>query len=59
MNKYQTMKEKIRQVAINWQNDIIEKEDISQEQLNVAYDYFETMGQRYGLLTEFRENGII
>lgn len=32
---------------------------ISYGELSIFQDYFETQGKKYGLLTEFKENGII
>ena len=57
MSKYQNRKEKIRKEAINWQANFPEQNyswlDLAQWQ-----DYFTKQDKRYGLLTEFRENGI-
>ena len=57
MNKYQKMKAKIREEALAWQlmagETILYWSDICG-----ATDYFFRQGKRYGLLTEFRENGI-
>lgn len=54
---YQQKKEAARQMAIDWQ---IEFQDRSmyQSELQEAGDRFEKVGRRYGLLQEFRENGI-
>ena len=57
MNKYQQMKEKVRNEAIEWQRDF-ENHNYSYGKLSVFQNYFETMGKRYGLLREFRENAI-
>ena len=57
MTNYQKRKEAIRQEAIDWQ---LEASEIiySYEGLVMVGDYFYKMGKRYGLLREFRENGI-
>lgn len=58
MNKYQENKEKIKQKAIEWQNDF-ENQDYCWGDLTIYQQYFEEKGKRYGLLKEFKENGII
>lgn len=57
MSKYATGKENARQIAINWQ---CENSDYpySYEGLIILQEYFYKLGKRYGLLTEFRGNGI-
>lgn len=57
MSNYQEMKEKIRQQAIDWQSDF-ENQFYSYGEIYEWTEYFHRMGKRYGLLTEFRENGI-
>lgn len=57
MSKYQQMKEKVRSEAIKWQRDF-GNHNYSLGELIVFQNYFETMGRRYGLLREFRENAI-
>ena len=54
---YREGKEKARQKAIDWQ---IEDGDFpySYEGLLMVQAYFYKLGRRYGLLREFRENGI-
>lgn len=54
---YTEKKNAARQIAIDWQNELSEI-SISSEGLMIAQNYFEKLGKRYGLLTEFRENGI-
>lgn len=58
MTRYQLNKGRARDLAIQWQ----------QWQENAVYDYassirwasiFEAIGRKYGLLREFRENGIL
>lgn len=56
MNHYRKMQEKIREEAIEWQNSC--EEDLSYLELALIGDYFRKYGKRYGLLREFRENGI-
>ena len=58
MNKYQKEKEKTRNEAIDWQADFVNHND-SYGELAYVSDYFETKARRYGLVKEFRENGII
>ena len=58
MNKYQENKEKVRQKAIEWQYTFFERND-SYYDLMTYGEYFEKYGKRYGLLKEFRENGIL
>lgn len=57
MKTYQDMKEKIRDEAIEWQATFADHTYYWSE-LAEAYNYFYKNGKRYGLLTEFRENGI-
>lgn len=57
MSKYQEMKEKARNEAIDWQYDF-ENHSYSWGEVADWAEYFERLGRRYGLLTEFRENGI-
>ncbi len=58
MKTYKEKKEEIRQRAIEWQKDF-EKQDYCWGDLIIYQEYFEDLGKRYGLLKEFRENGII
>ena len=57
-SKYQKGKEKTRNEAIEWQSDFA-THNYSYGELAYFSDYFETKARRYGLLREFRENGII
>ena len=57
MNNYQICKIKARQKAIEWQVDF-PNNNYSWGELAEWAAYFERLGKRYGLLTEFRENGI-
>lgn len=54
---YAERKENVREEAIDWQYEASEK-NLSYGELAEAGDYFYKMGKRYGLLREFRENGI-
>ena len=58
MTKYQVKKEKARQEAIFWQSNIAPNIKYL-EDLQEWYEYFSKLGKSYGLLKEFRENGII
>ena len=58
MSKYREMQEKTRQEAIEWQLDF-EKQDYCWGELQVYQQYFENKARKYGLVKEFRENGII
>lgn len=54
---YAERKENARQKAIDWQ---LNESDhpYSCEGMAIIGDYFYRLGKRYGLLREFRENGI-
>ena len=54
---YEIKKEMARQEAIDWQNDLF-RDNRSYEEMREAAEHFEKLGRRYGLLREFRENGI-
>lgn len=58
MTNYKREKEKAREKAIEWQLDFMERVYFWSELIEWAH-YFEKLGKRYGLLREFRENGII
>ena len=58
MNKYQQAKERARQKAINTQQHFSEN-SYSMSDLAYFAAYFEKLGKRYGLVKEFKENGII
>lgn len=55
---YQELKAAARQKAITWQNEFSEN-NYSYGELNYYQNYFEKLAKRYGLIKEFRENGII
>ena len=57
MKKYKERKEEIRQQAIDWQLDF-NNHNYSYYDLMMWGDYFYKNGKRYGLLKEFKENGI-
>lgn len=57
MSKYQKAKNNARNKAIMWQIECCHR-DYSYGELMEFQNYFEALGKRYGLLTEFRENGI-
>ena len=54
---YEIKKEMVRQKAIDWKNDFCNHNYSYGELAEFGY-YFEKLGRRYGLLKEFRENGI-
>ena len=54
---YETKKAVARQEAIDWQNDF-DNHNYSYGELAEFGEHFEKLGRRYGLLKEFRENGI-
>lgn len=54
---YIELKAKARQAAIDWQLDF-PNHNYSWGELQVWNQYFYNLGKRYGLLKEFRENGI-
>lgn len=58
MNKYTKSKESTRAKAIEWQTDF-ENHNYSYEELADFQNYFSKLAKRYGLVREFRENGII
>ena len=54
---YQELKSEAREQAIDWQIETAEQ-NLSYGELAEAAEHFEKLGRRYGLLQEFRENGI-
>lgn len=56
MNKYQQQKARAQQLAREWQQDETPK---SWGQVAEESATLEKLGKRYGLIKEFRENGII
>lgn len=57
MKTYADYKAEVRERAIQWQYEFAER-TISWGELAEETAEFERLGRRYGLLTEFRENGI-
>lgn len=55
---YQLRQSQLRDEAIDWQTYEAEN-PVSWGELAEAGAYFERLGKRYGLIREFRENGII
>lgn len=58
MNKYQRAKENARNKAIEWQLDFNNR-NYSYGELAYYGEYFECLAKHYGLVKEFKENGII
>lgn len=58
MTQYQIEKEKVRQKAIEWQHAFNNK-SISFDDLVYIGEHLEKLAYRYGLIKEFKENGII
>lgn len=56
--KYQEMKERVRQMAIDYWYDNDANENESWGEVAEKAEHFAKLGKRFGLLTEFRENGI-
>lgn len=57
-NKYQQQKAKAIEKAIEYQHNASKKE-YSYGELYEIQNYFYKLAKRYGLLKEFRENGIL
>lgn len=58
MNMYQKLKDAARNKAIEWQADFA-NHNYSYLELYYYQQEFERLAIRYGLIQEFRENGII
>lgn len=58
MTKYQQQKERARAKAVECQHNFCENVYTWQD-LAEWGEYFSKLGKRYGLIKEFRENGII
>lgn len=56
-NYYQIRKADVRQMAIDWQADFC-NHNYSYGELAYWEDHFTRLGKRYGLLREFRAEGI-
>lgn len=59
MKNYKERKEAIRNEAIEFQNTFYEGKQWFYSEIADIQEYFEKQGKKYGLLREFRENGII
>ena len=59
MNNYQTQKARAIYKAIECQYAIMTTEDLSYNEIAILCDKFYKLAKRYGLIKEFRENGII
>ena len=55
---YSEKKAKLREEAISWQLDF-SNHNYSQGELAEKLAYFEKEGKKFGLIKEFKENGII
>lgn len=55
---YAKRKTDVMEEAIEWQTDFC-NHNYSYGELAYFSDYFTRLGKRYGLIREFRENGII
>lgn len=58
MSKYQMQKARACDEAVQWQLEFADH-NYSYGELVFFQDYFETLSKRFGLVQEFRENGII
>lgn len=58
MSKYKELKEKARQEAIDWQIDFA-NHNYDYVELAKFSEHFEKLGKRYGLIKEFRNEGIL
>lgn len=58
MNNYQRQKERAIDKAIEHQHNAGERQ-YSYDELYEISNYFNRLAKRYGLIKEFRENGII
>lgn len=58
MTTYQRRKSAAREYAIEWQAEFCEN-SYSYEEVACFCDFFLRLAKRYGLIREFRENGII
>ena len=54
---YTEAKTRARKLAIDWQHEESQR-NMSYGELAEAYERFNKLGKRFGLLGEFRENGI-
>lgn len=57
---YTIKKDHARQIAIDWQNNLdLDKHGWSMDYLQNWYERFERIARKYGLIREFKENGIL
>ena len=56
--RYEKQKETARQAAIEWQLDF-DNHNYTYSELAEWTSFFYLLGKKYGLLGEFRENGIL
>ena len=59
MTEYQKGKERARNRAMDFQNSFVEGKTWYMSEIAEETAVLERLGRRYGLLTEFRENGIL
>ena len=59
MNNYQKNKERIRNKAIEYSYSFSKGANYFYSELATYEDFFRKNGKKYGLLKEFKENGII
>lgn len=55
---YAVVQSMLRDFATDWQNEFATK-SVSYGEIVEVEDYFARYGERYGLLREFKENGIL
>lgn len=56
---YSERKEEVRDMAIEYSNSFAEGKQYSYGEMAEIQGNLERLGRRYGLLREFRENGVI
>lgn len=59
MNKYQTLKARAIEKAQDFQRAISNGDFLTWSDCAYYSDYFSKLAKRYGLIKEFKENGII
>ena len=57
--RYRVRKVELTQQAIEWQSKFSEGEVLYYSDIAEACEYFRYWGTRYGLIREFKENGIL
>lgn len=55
---YREQKQRARELAVQWQYDFANN-NYNWEEISEFTDFFTKLGKRYGLLKEFRENGVL